>query len=69
MRSRFVRSATRSGWRGVALLGLLPMSLAAFFIALCAHGVVQSVAGDAYCVVAGLILLLAFQISFGRRNG
>jgi hypothetical protein len=68
MRSRFVRSATRSGWRGVALLGLLPVAFAAFGVAFWTHGTVRSVAGDVYITAAAVILVLAWQISFGGKD-
>lgn len=68
MLSHLRRSATRSGWRGVALLGLLPMVVAALLTALCTRGAVRSVAGDVYCVAAGTVFVLAWQISFGGRD-
>lgn len=50
--SGFRRSATRSGWRGVVLLALIPVVVASFAVAVFTHGTVRSVAGDAYCTAA-----------------
>jgi len=69
MSSRLARSATRSGWRGVVLLALLPVALAAFGVALGTHGTVRSVAGIVYCFAAVGVIALAARLSFGGRRG
>lgn len=68
MKSRFAQSAGHSGWRGVTLLALLPVVLASFATAFWTHGAVRSVAGDVYCVAAVAVLVLAWKISFGKRD-
>lgn len=69
MRSRFRRAATRSGWRGVVVLAMVPVVGASSAIALRTHGTVRSAAGVVYCAAAAVMLTLAWKISFGRRVG
>lgn len=65
MPSQFVRSATRSGWRGVALLALIPV-LAGLFAAW------AFTSNDwwmlAYVVVAAVFLVIAWRLCFGDRD-
>lgn len=68
MRSRFWRSASRSGWRGVVMLGLIPVMAASFPPAIWAHGVVKWTAYGVYCAAAVAMLALGWQLAFGRRD-
>ena len=69
MLSRVSRFAARRGWRAVVLLGLMPVLFAAYETAVLAHGAVWIVAYGVYVVAAAVFLTLAWQVSFGRRNG
>lgn len=68
MRSRFLRSAGRSGWHGLVLLALLPVAAGSFCTALETHGTVRSVSGDVYCFAAVAVVLLGWQISSAGRR-
>lgn len=66
--AQFKRSATRSGWRGVVMLGLIPVMVASLPPAIWAHGVVKWTAYGVYCAAAVAVLVLGWQISFGSSD-
>jgi hypothetical protein len=69
MPSRLPRFAARRGWRAAVLLGLMPVLFAAYETAALAHGAIWIVAYGVYVVTAVVFLVLAWQLSFRRRNG
>lgn len=68
MRSRFVRSATRSGWRGVALLGLIPVLVGLFSVAVLTHGVAHTAAYCVHVAATAVFLVIAWRLCFGDRD-
>ena len=69
MLSRFVRSAARGGWRGVVLLGLVPVAAVSFIAALTTSGIVHAAAYGVYLTVAMVMLVVGWRLAFNRRGG
>lgn len=65
MRSRFLRSAGRSGWRGVVLLALIPVVAMSFTVALTTRGTVHAVAYGVYVAVTAVMLVLGWRLAVG----
>lgn len=66
--AQFKRSASRSGWRGVAMLAQVPVMVGTLPFIVWTHGVVRWTAYGVYCAAAVVVLVLGWRLSFGRRD-